>query len=460
MRRLLDIGLPRSKSWVVAALGTACTAALAQTASNPALERQVDDAFRQVMQAPGDAGAGARYAQALVQAGNYEGGIAALERLLLDPNAPATIRLELAVLYYRLGSYSMSEALLRRALDDQRLQGEFRSQAQALLRDVAKRTQVSRLDGLVVLGLRHQSNPAIRSDRDTVLAGGLPVPVADAYKPKSDNDGQVTLRLDHRYDLGLQNDAAVVSSLVAQVIDYRSSKGTSLQANQVTPYDLALVEVTSGVRFKPMASTAPGFSIRPHLIAATLTAQGHQYLSNHGLGLDAEYRIDERTAVEAGYEYRSYRYNNRIDVPDADRLGGPDNSLRVRLTRELAPGQVLSGELRARVHRTDRAIYDYDSQEARILYSASYASPLKDGALWTTSAWGSVLRRNYDAADPAVDPQKDRRDTEWRVGIGQTVPLSAAWSVLLQLEHLKTSANLPNFRNKNTSLYGALAYRF
>ena len=425
------------------------------------LDRQVDEAFRQVLGAPGDMGAGMRYAQLLVQAGNYEGGIAAMERLLLDPAAPASIRLELAVLYYRLGSYAMSESLLRQALDEGRLAGEQRTLAENLLRDVTKRGKVSQLDGLLMLGARVQTNPAGRTSQRTVLAAGLPVPVADAYQPKSDTDLQMTLRLDHRYDLGTQNEAAVVSSLVAQVIDFSSSSGSQLRVNQVQPYNLALAEVTSGIRFKPLPANIQGLALRPHLILGTLSAQGHRYLSNHGVGLDAEYRIDERTLVDGGYEYRDYSYASRIDVPDAKVLGGPDNLLRVRLSRELGPGRVLAGELRGRFHRTDRAYYDYDGYEMRLAYSASYASPLtQGGGYWTTTVWGSVQRRSYDAADPAVDPSRPRRDTEWRIGVGNVFPLADAWSLLLQLEHMKTSANLPNYRNRNTSLYGAVAYRF
>lgn len=458
----MDLGLLRSVPRAIASLGAlACHAAFAQSPANMPLERQVDEAFRQVLAAPGEAGASMRYAQLLAQAGNYEGGIAALEGLLLDPAAPPTVRLELGVLYYRLGSYAMAESLLRRALEDARLVGEQRALAENLLRDVGKRNQVSRLDGLLVLGFRAQTNPAARTDQDMVLAGGTPVPVANDYKPSSDTDVQAMLRLDHRYDLGTQNEAAVVSSLVAQVVEFSSSSGSRLQVNQVDPYNLALAELTSGIRFKPSATNAPGLTLRPHLIAGTLSAQGHRYVNNHGAGVDLEWRLDERTLVEAGYEYRRFDYANRIDVPDADALGGPDQIYRLRLSRELGPGRVLSGELRSRLHRTDRAYYDYDGHEARVTYSATYASPLPVGAgLWTTSVWGGVQRRSYDAADPAVDASKARRDTEWRIGIGHSVPLSAAWLLLVQLEHVKTNANLPNYSNKNSSVYGAVAYRF
>ncbi|PKO69407.1 MAG: hypothetical protein CVU22_05365 [Betaproteobacteria bacterium HGW-Betaproteobacteria-16] len=412
------------------------------------------------MESPGDLGRTARYAQLLVQAGNYEGGVAALESLLLDPNAAPTVRLELAVLYYRLASYAMAEALLNNALQDARLVGEQRQFAENLLRDTRKRNQVSRLDGQVILGLRAQTNPASRTSESQVLAAGTLVPVDPAYRPKSDTDVQVTLQLNHEYDLSTQNEATVVSSLVAQVIKYSSSSGSRLQPNQVDPYNLALAEVTSGVRFKPLRDASSGLTLRPHVIAAALTLQGKDFLTIGGLGLDVNNRISERLLLEAGFEHRQYSFATRIDVPDADVLGGPDNLLRARLSRELGPGRVLSGELRVRAHRTDRADFDYDAYEARVTYSATYASPLgKATGPWTTWVWGSAQSRDYAAPDPAVDALKERSDTDWRLGVGNTVPLTDKWSLLMQLEHARTRSNLPNHRLKNTSLLLAVSYR-
>ncbi len=463
MRQTKDTALPLPKPthWFVALLGTVASAsAIAQGTPGLPMERQVDDAFRQVLESPGDLGRTARYAQLLVQAGNYEGGVAALESLLLDPNAAPTVRLELAVLYYRLASYAMAEALLNNALQDARLVGEQRQFAENLLRDTRKRNQVSRLDGQVILGLRAQTNPASRTSESQVLAAGTLVPVDPAYRPKSDTDVQVTLQLNHEYDLSTQNEATVVSSLVAQVIKYSSSSGSRLQPNQVDPYNLALAEVTSGVRFKPLRDASSGLTLRPHVIAAALTLQGKDFLTIGGLGLDVNNRISERLLLEAGFEHRQYSFATRIDVPDADVLGGPDNLLRARLSRELGPGRVLSGELRVRAHRTDRADFDYDAYEARVTYSATYASPLgKATGPWTTWVWGSAQSRDYAAPDPAVDALKERSDTDWRLGVGNTVPLTDKWSLLMQLEHARTRSNLPNHRLKNTSLLLAVSYR-
>lgn len=455
----------RTKAWrraTASLLCCICGTALAQVpGANVPLDRQVDEAFKELTRTPSDVAVNMRYARLLVEAGNYEGGVAALESMLINPDAPSSIRLELAVLYYRMGSYSMSEALLRSALEDTRLTAEHRTQANALLRDVTARNQPSQLSGFVMFGLRHQTNPNARSHRDMVYANGALVPQGRGLKPDSDTDAQLTARLDHRYDLGLQNEASVVSSLVAQIVDYRSSSGSKLRVNQTDPYDLALVEITSGIRFKPAPSQLPELRVRPHLIASELLAQKHRYLSNAGVGVDVEYRLNERTLAEATYEYRYYDYASRVDVPDARLLGGPDNGFRMRLTRELAPGQVLSGELALRDHDTDRAYYDYSSRELLVTYFVAHANPFSNaGGNWLTSFWTGASQRSYGAGDPSVNADRARRDNELRFGASLTVPMDDKWSIQWRLEHVKSDSNLPNYDNKNTSLQASVVHQF
>ena len=62
--------------------------------------------FQQLLKDPTNVDVNFRYAEAAVKLGNYEGAISALERLLLyNPNFPG-VKLQLAELYARLGSYN------------------------------------------------------------------------------------------------------------------------------------------------------------------------------------------------------------------------------------------------------------------------------------------------------------------------------------------------------------------
>ncbi len=428
---------------------------------DPALERQVEEAYRQVLQQPGDLGAWGRYARLQVQGGNYEGGIGALERLLLQPSYPPELPLEIGVLYYRLGSYAMAETMIRRVLDDARLSAEHRAIAQQLLADAARRNQPSQLRGSFSFGVRSQTNPAYRSSESQVLSAGVPVPLAADQRPDSDVDLNMGLRLQHLYDLGFQNSAAVSSTFGVHVIDFRQSKGSTLVANPPHAYDLVLADGTTGIDFKPMPEAAPGFSVRPHIALSTVLAQQHKYLDSRGVGLDLTYRLSELTVAEGTIEVHKRDFERRVDLTNAADLSGRMAAVRARLTHEVAPGRVVVGELGWRSNRTYRTFHDYDQQEARVGYTVSYGSPVAAlPGTWSTALWLGTLHRRYDAADPSISSSITRKDDEWRVTLNQTIPVADHWFALLSLEHMRSRSNVPNFRFRNTSASANLLRTF
>lgn len=445
--------------WIGAiGLGLA-TGAAAQSTAPVVLERQTEDAFRSVLQQPQDLAGWSKYAQLLVAAGNYEGGIAALERLLLEPNAGPDLRVDIAVLYYRQGSYAMAQAMLDTALADSRLQGDKRALAQTLLAEARRRTQRSQLQGVATLGLRHQTNPSYRSHAEQVLSAGTLVPLPSSQRPESDNDISAGLRINHLYDLERQNSASIVTNFGAYTVNYHSASGSQLVAGDNKPYNLLLLDLNTGLQFKPLPATMPGLTMRPHVIMSNVTAKGHQYLRNLGLGLDLSLRPDEHTLYELTVDGVHRDFAERADVVNANLQDGRLYTVRLRASRELAPGQLLVGEYAMRRSTARLGMYAADSHELRATYAISYASPLGKGSHWTTAFWLGALHRSYDAPDPAVSGIV-HKDREWRIGVNQTIPLAPQWALLLSADYARNQANLPNYRYKNTSISGTLVRSF
>lgn len=448
-----------SPHWTGAIGFVLTTAATAQVTVPVTLERQTEDAFKSVLQQPQDLSGWSKYAQLLVAAGNYEGGIAALERLLLEPNAGPDLRVDIAVLYYRQGSYAMSEAMLDAALADSRLQGDKRALAQNLLADTRRRAQRSQFQGVATLGLRHQTNPTYRSHAEQVLSAGMLGPLPPSQRPEGDNDISAGLRINHLYDLERQNSAAIVTNFGAYVVNYRSASGSQLVAGDPKPYDMQLLDLNTGLQFKPLPATLPGLTVRPHVVLSNVVAKNHQYLRNHGLGLDLTLRTDERTLYELTVDGVHRDFAERVDVANANLQDGRLYSVRLRASRELAPGQLLVGEYTMRRSTAKRDMYDADSHELRATYAISYANPFSKGSHWTTAVWLSALRRTYGAPDPAVSATV-HKDREWRAGVNQTIPLAPKWILLVSAEYARNQANLPNYRYENTSISGTLVRSF
>src|SRR5438876_131316 len=108
-------------------------AALGQpTAAGTAEDEQATALFQLLLKDPTNVDLNFRYAEAAVKQGNYEGAISALERLLLyNPNFPG-VKLQLAELYARLGSYNAARAYLAQVEAAPDITSETRARVQAV----------------------------------------------------------------------------------------------------------------------------------------------------------------------------------------------------------------------------------------------------------------------------------------------------------------------------------------
>src|SRR5215475_2495611 len=132
----------------------------AQTPAPPSseLKKQYDEAFEETLNKPGDLDVLFKYAGLATQVGDLEGAISALERMLLiNPDLPR-VRLELGVLYFRLGSYEAALTYLETALQSPSLPPDVKAKAQEYLAQAVSKSSPSSLSGEIFLGWRYQSN--------------------------------------------------------------------------------------------------------------------------------------------------------------------------------------------------------------------------------------------------------------------------------------------------------------
>jgi tetratricopeptide (TPR) repeat protein len=102
--------------------------------ATPAERAAYDKAFQATLEKPSDPETLARFADLAVKVGDIEGAISALERLLLiDANQP-DVKLELGVLYYRLGSKEAALTYLEGARSSPEASPQVRDRAEEFLK--------------------------------------------------------------------------------------------------------------------------------------------------------------------------------------------------------------------------------------------------------------------------------------------------------------------------------------
>ncbi|MFD2261534.1 hypothetical protein ACFSM5_01450 [Lacibacterium aquatile] len=429
-------------------LGSQPALAADPVANDP--RQQVDQAFKALLAAPGNLDVGYSYARALINAGNYEGGISALERMLMNPNAAPSIRLELAVLYYRLGSYEMAATYAKAASEDPALDPGLRATAANLYEQATNRTKTHQFTMNLTFGLRAQSNPTAASSSSDLMAGGAIVQRPAGAGSETEADMLVMGNLEHVWDFGAQNNTALVTQARGYGSRFFDGAKYNTRAGKTDPQDLFFGEVTSGIRFSPSAAS-PAFTLKPYVLLGDALLSGHQYFLNYGGGLEGAFRNENGDwAFTGGYELRGSSYAKRNDVSEAKKQGGFDHILSAGVSHEFLPAQILALNAGLRDRNTDRDYFDFTSGDLRLTYIAGYTNPFGwDQQLWSSSFYVGGTYRKYDGADAAVDPDVTRKDAEWRIGVNSTIPFSDNWSILLQAEYSQNDSNIRNYDYNN-----------
>jgi tetratricopeptide (TPR) repeat protein len=173
--------------------------------ASPDLQSQYDAAFEEMLRQPANLDVLFKFATVASQTGDLEGAISALERMLLIENNLPRVRLELGVLYYRLGSYAISQTYLEGALATPNLPPEVRTRAEQFLTQIKSAQKPSHFSGEAFLGWRFQSDANLGPATSSVLLFGQVANLNQQAVGTSDWGVVGSLSLRHVYDFGRQD---------------------------------------------------------------------------------------------------------------------------------------------------------------------------------------------------------------------------------------------------------------
>jgi len=132
-------------------------AQLAGGEDTASLETQRDALFQQMLRDPANLDLTFKYADVAARLGDYEAAVSALERMLLfNPDLPR-VQLELGVLYFRMGSYSLARDYLDRAAAANP-PPDVRSRLDQYIAEIEKGESRHRLTGYFFSGVQYQTN--------------------------------------------------------------------------------------------------------------------------------------------------------------------------------------------------------------------------------------------------------------------------------------------------------------
>ena len=426
-------------------VGSASSFAQSQTAAAPTqeeLQEEYDILFQRMFADPTNLDLTFRFASVATQLENFESSISALERmLLLNPNLPR-VKLEIGVLYFRLGAFPIARAYFLDAIAGGDAPGLVIERVNAYLEEIERRLSRHYFTGSIMVGFRAQSNANAGPASNLVRVFGIDTSIDDAFASAPDGNFQTGGNVTHFYDLR----AGMLESWQTDAAAFVTRQFTFDQ------FDIGLGLARTGPLFALDPAQDDRFTIRPYVMADVLDLDRNLYFYSYGGGVEVSKVVDTRTTFTLDALYRHQEYIDSVSSPTATLL--TNDGYIVRLSGQ----HFVSDNVRAGLLFTfsDKdAAADFNSNREYIIggvVNIQYAPPM-GLTNWPWRLDLSVLGivTDYQAPDPTIDPTMIRQDQEWRVNVVNTFGFSREWSAFVQFGYSNNQSNLPNFTFDNFS---------
>lgn len=396
---------------------------------------------------PGNPGLLAAVANIASRLGNYEVAIGALEAILLQNPGLNRVRVELGVMYYRVGAYDVSRFHLEHALASGTLPPATEARARSFLAVDEDRMDGTSISGYVSAGLRRDSNPTLVSDKDLVQTNDPffgDVVVENNQDSDPDFAGFLQGGILWREDLGNQ---------WGETWDTTGLTYWRWQFD-TEDVDIGYSKITSGPRISILPGTLDNAWVRPYVLG-TLTFVDMGYAtSSGGGGATVSKRFGTWLTLTGDGTVR-YR-DSSSDTQDGviyTGLGKISMALNEDILLSLG-GAYERTDADASWRSSDRTTGFID---LNVRYNAPFG--LTDYP-WEFSVHGEISKVRYDSPDPTVSSTTERDDTNARLVVRNTVGLSSSWFVYAEGGLYRNRSNFNNYEVENNYFAVGATWRF
>jgi hypothetical protein len=431
---------------------SALWSAVAFPAASPPPDSDFDALFQRTFKEPLNLDLAFHFAEVATQRGDYEAAIGALERMLFyNPRLPR-VRLELGVLYFKLGSYAMARSYFNSSIATPDVPPEVKAKVDAFLAEIDRRLSPHKWNVFLQSGMRYQTNANAGPDGLLVKAIGYDAVLNSQFAKTPDWNWFGLVGATYAYDLQDGNGDALEAGLT----------GYYAKQFRLPQFDLGLIEVQAGPRFG-VPQLFPGASIRTYAIGTTTNLAGAPYFSGPGGGVSMRFPFS-LALVEPSVEFRNRIFMNSTLYPTASEQSG--NLLTAAIAAE---GPVLdyfswAGRVAFDNNRTTDPIFNFNSYQR---WSVDFAFPIPCSINWNNSTLHFVVaptagasRAAYATPNPIVSPTVTRLDLEWHVGTIVDFLSTANFGMRTQLQYSQTNSTLPNYDTRNFSITFGPTARF
>ncbi|WP_375413495.1 tetratricopeptide repeat protein [uncultured Bradyrhizobium sp.] len=405
-----------------------------------------DALFQQMYKSPSNLDVSFKFAEQAVARGDYEAAIGALERMLFfNPDLPR-VKLELGVLYFKLGSYELARGYFQAATQSASTPDDIRAQVRAYLAEIDRRLAKYEYSVFFNAGLRYQTNANVGPDGQLVRALGQDAILDNKFGKRPDWNSFQVLAATYAYKTSMRGDAIEATFV-----------GLNSRQFVLDQFNLGVVELLVG----PRIALGQNASFKFYGIGDQVWLGDANYFSAGGAGVSARSTIGNVGLIEGYVEGRRRNFSDSFNYPTASQQTGGLLTSAVITDFTLMPGLHWVGRAG---YDENRAIFDYNSYHR---YSIDVAFPFE----FALNLFGTPRQyvvaptvgyswADYIVPNPIIDPITIRHDREQRYGVIFDAQLVDNVGIRTQVQYIKINSSLPNFTTSNFSIGFGPTLRF
>ena len=413
------------------------------SASIDEIEAKRKALFNRMMAAPDDLDTAFEYAALSSEAGDLEGAISTLERMLIYAPGLPRLQLELGVLYYRLGAYETARQYFDGAKAAGDMPPEVSTKVDQYLAAIDRRGAPSQFSGMIRTGIRYQSNANAGPGNSTVTLNGLSYTLDGLSVAGEDFNGFVNGGLRYRHDTDIQG-LSLEAGLSGYAAGYRDRN----------TLNTAAVEAYAG----PVLDLGR-FGLDDRTLSVLLTTsgvliEGDRYMASAGVSTTIDWRVTPVDSLSGSLQYRYEDFSSTKSRRTANLQSGHRFDGQFSWSHNLTEDVSLTGRLLAT--RRDAEVGYLSSSELGGAISGTYryAALLGDGPAWITGVEATFAGRGYDDPDSMINSAERQRDTDFSLNLRQIVPFSERVALVAEAGYRKVWSNydIKSFDNISLSI--------
>jgi len=409
------------------------------------VRRAYDKAFETMFKDPANLEKTFSFAGLAIKAGDFEGAISSLERMLiLDPNLPR-VRYELGVLYFKLGSYDVAATYFEELLEDKNTPKVLVEKAAPFIEEIESRLTNHSFSGSIFSGIKYQTNASSGPRSTKVKLFGAPSFLPDEFTNKGDFDVFASGSINYSYDF--QSEPKKLLEAGLNVYGNEQFDQTFVNARVIDAHIGPKLIVPLAFLNNPI--------VRPFIAGDYLIVSEDESYYSHGAGFSADIRATEK--LNLNLDARVMARENK----DASILDGFRNRMTINASYIASETMQIQFSSIVATEETKTNIQNNRDYTLNASINKTFKAPfnlIKDPLSAGLSFGGSF--REYAGPNPTIDPDTTRNDYTIRFSPSLTIPAGETMAILISGGFTRVDSNIPNSEYDNISVTLGISKQF